>query len=1246
MTTPSIGLLSFRKSVTRIVKNNSDDDDDDDDGGWVHGGKYVPASSRSALVEKQSTPASNAPPAGATTTPGGGVSNNNMPSPYSMLSPPALNTPLPQETAASSQQQQQPASTPQFNSTRTPMTVQLQRLLHPSPTPQQQARTPANIPAEATTPTAVTVVSVPIANNTPLSTPRQRGLRHHALPPATPVEKFLQQSGVTPSMSHTLSNVAYHFTYLVFSIMAVVWTYITVVANGIASWLGWAWNKLMGGPMGDKFLPNFLRDVVDTLYECTVEGYQFVYRIVQFVAPCIRWIIQTVIALVLAVGGTIMWCIDMVFRGRKKADGSGVASVKGSAIKSLRDSVRKVRDSPFVKRSRSRLPFSGFSDSDFNNDQQQRQPTHQMANARAGVQATLASSIAAASTSFTQMASSKPPPANNARSSTTATPPISAIRNLKQTPRALNATAHKTVNTPATANTRRVLFSTTKHGEVSTEPFYYDKTMPASARKADPRSRTLLEEEEEETMSPQVQVQERFDNTPPRREEAATATVDSNVASPAVLRPSKYSERHVEDVAEKESLETASSRTSGSSIAVAASSEHTTRVNTQRPQPTERSQPRVQPRLSRPPSVNNSKNNDKPQQAQPLTAEEEETKKQQYIQRYGLLPTITPLSKRYGRRMQQQKQKPASITNGPTGTTNATDAAGETKKTSTAAPNHGNVKRKRRGDLLGAASRLGRHRRARLTTTTRNTSSALNNGTLLGRSRTPKRRREDDVSNTSRKRTEEWVLRAMNHDGKENLVNDLQPGSVAKRGKFTSANDSAESVVGTPPKNPTALFSGQNIMTPPKTPGANFPATPAPKKSGDTAAGAAVLSNKQPPSFAFGGANKDAGAASTSAAAAPGFSFGASAAPPAEKKDAAPAAAFAFGATTAPAAAPVPTAGVEKKDASAPGFSFGASAPAAAPAVSEKKDAAPSAPGFSFGGATAPAPAAAAPASFGFGASSQPAPATKHPAPSSGAGFSFGTGASGAATAAVPAAAAAPTPGSFAFGAGGTPAAPAPAMAVAAAAPTPATFGFGAGGTPATAPTATTAPAPAAFGFGASSQPTPAAAMTNQPVPPAGAAFAFGTGVGGVPASTVAGFAPAAAATTPAAFGFGAGATPAPAAAAPTPAAFGFGASSQPAPASLPASGGAFAFGTGAATAVAAPAVATPGAFSFGTSAAPPAAAAPSTFAFGASAGAPAPPNFGAAAPANNSFGLGGAAAPSGGGASARRRAKASGRRR
>ena len=102
---------------------------------------------------------------------------------------------------------------------------------------------------------------------------------------------------------------------------------------------------------------------------------------------------------------------------------------------------------------------------------------------------------------------------------------------------------------------------------------------------------------------------------------------------------------------------------------------------------------------------------------------QDEQIKQQYIEKYGLLPTITPLSKRYGR-MKRQHNESIAITD-PSFRNTTTLAAGIHKGS------NNNAKRKRR-DLLGAASRMERRR--------------LNNfragGTslpvvLLGKNRTP-----------------------------------------------------------------------------------------------------------------------------------------------------------------------------------------------------------------------------------------------------------------------------------------------------------------------------------------------------------------------------------------------------------------------------------------------------------------------------------------------------------------------------
>jgi hypothetical protein len=224
---------------------------------------------------------------------------------------------------------------------------------------------------------------------------------------------------------------------------------------------------------------------------------------------------------------------------------------------------------------------------------------------------------------------------------------------------------------------------------------------------------------------------------------------------------------------------------------------------------------------------------------------DEEMRKQEYIQKYGLLPSITPLSKRYGRMKRQQQQTLVS--------SNDTAAAATTNMNKPV-----NNNRKRRGDLLGVASRLGRDRRARLTT---------QSTFLFDRRRTPKRGREEET------RANEWVWRAMNNIGggeKENNANG-EPGSVAKRGKFdTGQNNTGGSsgndrgfVVGTPPpKNVIANPAIDRVLTPPNTPfpnkaSINAPATPAIRKTtinddDDDDESAKITA------FAFGSAVKDA----------------------------------------------------------------------------------------------------------------------------------------------------------------------------------------------------------------------------------------------------------------------------------------------------------------------------------------------------------------------------------------------------
>jgi hypothetical protein len=303
-------------------------------------------------------------------------------------------------------------------------------------------------------------------------------------------------------------------------------------------------------------------------------------------------------------------------------------------------------------------------------------------------------------------------------------------------------------------NTRRVLFTTTESGDVHTERFRYDKELPASARKAPPPSPT-----------------------------AKRGVTDGSSADNRIER--------VEEVALSQ----------GEKAVVAASSELM-----QSPS----SVPMSSSNQNMPSKASVGMRNDKD-----ITTDEE-MRKQEYIQKYGLLPSITPLSKRYGRMKRQQQQTlVSSIDTAAAATTNMNKPV--------------NNNRKRRGDLLGVASRLGRDRRARLTT---------QSTFLFDRRRTPKRGREEET------RANEWVWRAMNNIGggeKENNANG-EPGSVAKRGKFdnntggSSGNDRSF-VVGTPPpKNAIANPAVDRVLTPPNTPfptkaRINAPATPAIRKT-------------------------------------------------------------------------------------------------------------------------------------------------------------------------------------------------------------------------------------------------------------------------------------------------------------------------------------------------------------------------------------------------------------------------------
>ena len=376
------------------------------------------------------------------------------------------------------------------------------------------------------------------------------------------------------------------------------------------------------------------------------------------------------------------------------------------------------------------------------------------------------SSSSSSSIPRVEMASSTLCSGTSAVTSTEKTP-SGVLRSGGQTKRSTttDSTPPSLSSSSGNRNMRRVLFTTTETGDVHTERFRYDKELPASARKAPPPSPTA------------------------KRGVTDGSSVDNRIERVEQVAPSQ-----------------------GGDVVVAASS-----ASIQSPSsvPISLSNQNMQSKVSV------EMRNDK------VISTDEEMRKQEYIQRYGLLPSITPLSKRYGRMKRQQQSS-----------SNATAAVATINMNKPGINN-----RKRRGDLLGVASRLGRDRRARLTT---------QSTFLFDRRRTPKRGREEET------RANEWVWRAMNNIGggeKENNANG-EPGSVAKRGKFDRpvSNDAEQQVAGQnntggssgndrgflvgtpPPKNVIANPMVDRVLTPPNTPfpskaRINAPATPAIRKT-------------------------------------------------------------------------------------------------------------------------------------------------------------------------------------------------------------------------------------------------------------------------------------------------------------------------------------------------------------------------------------------------------------------------------
>ncbi|KAL7495080.1 hypothetical protein ACHAWT_003612 [Skeletonema menzelii] len=953
---------------------------------------------------------------------GGGISvaslNTPSGSPF-ILSPPALPTPQTVQTISSATGQ---SSTPTLASahydSRTPVTVQLQRLLQPTP-------------ANERTPAATAAVTTP-RPSTPGNT----------IVPATPspysIDRFLQQSGLPPNLSRTATSV-------VFTVLSWVLTIIDVTASAIVTQFKSWWHNVIS-----RKFPN-TADIVEALLEYTVEVCQFIIKVAKFLSPYVVWLVQTLIATVLFIGGSFVCGIIILSKGRDAAESSGAGEIQSSAMKSLNESIQ---NSPFY--SRKAVPFT---------------PRFAVASDRVDAPnvdhaAGVIANVGGGQTTSTKF---KSPPATNAippkPSSSKSTPPVSVMKR--------HSSFQSNPNTPnvakPTPNTRRVLFSESEHGQVDTEQFFYDKTMP-SARKL-PRPNENLQQ-----MIVMADATQTTD-TPPNN-----ISPPNSASNTPVLRPSKFGTNVTTDDKIKQQSKSLVTTTNQPSTAV--------------------------------------------------KKQQDEQSKQQYIEKYGLLPSITPLSKRYGRMKRQQGQSFA-IAN--------PSSKNVTAFANSAVNNNGNnnAKRKRR-DLLSAASRMGRRR-----LNNHRTGGSSLPVVLLGKNRTPmKRRREDEMN-----RADEWVWRAMNSDGeKENL--DSQDGGATKRTKFGNDGPALPAGLSTPPKNVKKDF--QSVTTPPKTPGPSTfslgSSTPAPKSNKNSDIGATPA--KTPlPSFAFNDA---------SSSSSVGFSFGnnafssggevadtssvaAATKKPEEKDTIAPS--FSFGSTPAKndAAAPSFSFGdtASKSDdatSSAP-FAFGASSSASAVKTDEKKDFASgttsatasnenkgsdTSQAFSFGATSTPAPKDAQDItekpSFAFGSTGQPntpaASASTSNETKQSSSFAFG----GASSATTPSS-------SFAFGATNqppveTPAAPAPneskqTPSFSFGGPTAATpssgFAFGcAAQTPAAAP----AEAPSetkqtpSFSFGNSGVTTPVASTfafgsTNQTpaVAPAPPMFAFGgqtPGAGGV----------------------------------------------------------------------------------------------------------------------------------------------------
>ena len=1007
-----------------------------DDGvpdGWMHGGRYVPSSSagrggtdpwRQRDAAAADFGGSHSDAATAVGRPAGDGGDDTMPSPLSALLP-GLNTPLPTPEAGTGQQRTTPKGGGRDE--RTPLTEKLQRLLFNSgPTP-AAARTPGS--------------AAPAASA-----------------PATPVGRFLESSGVPSLASRRVGDASAALTDLLCGLALALW-------EELADW----WRYGFASRRPDLVSGcEAVFDLISEVFGCAVAAGRFA-------GPYVAWIAQTCIALALLVGGTVFYGLAVLVRG-EAASRDGSDALRNSAVKSLR---KNMSHSPFFRRTLEKdVPFTAFKSHPDGRGRDGAVPA-----AEGGSRATPPAAVQAGAAS------------NGQGRPRTATPAVTSILKQPQTTPHNNGRSNQPSSgrsTPSTGDSstgktpsRRVLFTETEGGQVSTEQFCYDKHLPPSARKV---------HRDDAVVASVGLAAGRAGFTPfargqPRRRQDEEES-PGNLPRPSVDARSALSPQVAQPTA-KGGVEGVEARVEAKSPAA---------------------RPQVQ-RQQQPPAASEAE-----------SSRTEEERKQQYVERYGLLPSITPLSRKYARSRRQPNSRP--IAGG--------SAADRSFKAATNANAADGNKRKRRGDLLGAASRLGRSRRARLTAAG---GAAFRNGPIVTRKRS-----HGDVTMS---RTDEAVWRAMNGVDKEN---NGPEESARKRSKFGNATTAAaapqQEVLGTPKRTPTS-----SATTPPKTPGPfslNGPpaaATPGPKGLGNTPA------KGRPPSFAFGGQDDSGGDGKTeeaapslpaptpakpgrrdgSAAAAPSagpFSFG-QGAPEAAKTDLASGSAFKFGgAVDGPAPSSQPASGSA--------FKFGGSEGTAAAAAPSSDQ--PAAPAFSFGG--------------GGEAQTQTASDDK---PQNSSGFSFQ----------APPGQANPTAAFNSAGGGGV----APAPSDNAAAPKPA-FSFGSAPTPAAASVQVPAAAGSSFQFGqqavienkpqnsssgfsfqAPGQSNPAVEKKTEPSP----GFSFGA-----PPQT--GQAPNAAAAPPTfafgqkaaeppaggAFAFGATATQAPSAAAP---AFSFGGSGATAPA-------------------------------------------------------------------------------------------------